>query len=74
MWDLIVSVPYHCLSFYFTSTELYQIRQTEILATVKDNIWINSLFQLNACVTIVFYQNVAHNCAKSSKLMLMKQL
>ena len=56
------------------STELYQIRQTEILATVKDTIWINNLFQLNACIIIVLYRNVAHNFAKSSKLMLMKQL
>ena len=60
MWDLIVSVPDHCLSFHFTS--------------VKDNIWINNLFQLNACISIVVYWNVAHNCAESSKLMLMKQL
>ena len=23
MWDLIVSVPDHCLSFYFVSSKLY---------------------------------------------------
>ena len=24
MWDVIVSVPFHCLSFYFPSSELFQ--------------------------------------------------
>ena len=31
-----------------------------------------NLFQINTCKIIVFYWNVAHNCAKSSKRMLMK--
>ena len=40
MWDLIVSVPDHCLSFYFTEHvshfSSYQTKEALIKAKVKD--------------------------------------
>ena len=36
MWELIVSVPDHCLSFYFTCTSL-KLRSTKTVIT-----WLNN--------------------------------
>ena len=30
MWDLIVSVPDHCLSFYFASTGVSEVKYLEM--------------------------------------------
>ena len=41
MWDLIVSVPDHCLSFYFDLT-------LSLLLLLKQNIGFKSFFAHNA--------------------------
>ena len=43
MWDLIVSVPDHCLSFYFTR----MFRNLDLSATLFPNKWgMYALFHL----------------------------
>ena len=35
MWDLIVSVPDHCLSFYFSSICFEDIEEKHIFTSIK---------------------------------------
>ena len=50
MWDLIVSVPDHCLSFYFASLEgnLTQTRRTIASVTIhsKGSMWDQFVFHI----------------------------
>ena len=40
MWDLIVSVPDHCLSFYFSTKSYLQVTKTYFdLSTLNENIY-----------------------------------
>ena len=38
MWDLIVSVPDHCLSFYFAYVDVFKDDKRNIFAK---NIWVH---------------------------------
>ena len=53
MWDLIVSVPDHCLSFYFTPEK---VRKASLNLSVKgffSDVFLESTLHTEHCVTSI---------------------
>ena len=66
MWDLIVSVPDHCLSFYF-STSLFAVITTDVpTATVKDFIKLPVFEQSSGRDLINFWHSLAGMFAETT--------
>ena len=59
MWDLIVSVPDHCLSFYFNADRIVRNdRSHPRLSTLVDYAWLLGLY------------SISDNCVRESTLWL----
>ena len=77
MWDLTVSVPDHCLSFYFPCVQrvirIQNIFLAEIsykIRTQKETIFVSSQFLLSLCLQLNIYLWHVFKSFQKQKLLL----
>ena len=58
MWDLIVSVPDHCLSFYFGKTLENLRKRINLKLTSNEDIFIKHASRANFISGKMFYENL----------------